>query len=131
MAARGDDDYEPSQQPREAEDASDYLSGMRREALGVLFPNAKELPSRIGLITKFRGRAPDIYMLYQAYGEYEGWLSIEEGRPIDWKKLDPIYFLSVYATSIQGWRSNQAVEVARATPPDRQRRSLIDLIKGM
>lgn len=125
-AGQPDYDYEGGEVP----DASKYIAENRREALGVLFPSPDEMTKRINLITKLKGRAPDIYVLYLAAVEYEGWLSLEEGRPINWEKLDPVKFLMATAPSIQGWRASQAVEIARATPPAERRRSLADLIRG-
>lgn len=111
-------------------DATQYLSELnKRDALKILFPFGEELAQRISFITKLRGKHPNLYVLYQAAVEWEGLLAMEFKRKIDWERLDPIYFVSSFAPSINGWRSNQAVEIAKSdTTP--QPHTILDMLKG-
>ena len=111
------------------EDASKYLYESKKQALDHLFPNPDEMDKRMSLITILRGRAPNMYELYLAAVEWEGWLAMEERRAIKWDHLDPIMFLREHAPSINGLRSKQAVEIARAAPVD-GRESVMDRIKA-
>ena len=111
------------------EDVSQYIAEMKKQALQVLFPNPKEQPDRMSLITILRGRSPNMYIAYLAAVEWEAWLAIEQKRKIDWEKLDPVKFLLAHAPSIQGTGRKQAVEVARATPSE-PRRGWFDALLG-
>lgn len=101
----------------------------KQEALKVLFPFGEELKERIPFITKLRGKHPNLYTAYQAAVEWEGWLAMENKRKIDWDKLDPIRFVIEFSPSINGWRSNQAVEIAKSEPVSMSH-SILDLLKG-
>jgi len=116
--------------PARLADVSKYLSEMRKEALAVLFPNPTEQDERMSLITTFRGRPPDLYTLYLAAVEWEGWTALVEKRQMDWSKLNPADFLKSHSPSIQGKRASQAVEIARATPTPERRRGLVDRLLG-
>lgn len=111
-------------------DASRYLFESKKQALDHLFPMPKEMDERMSLITILRGRAPNMYELYLAAVEWEGWLAMEERRKINWEHLDPIMFLREHAPSIGGLRSKQAVEIARAAPVD-QKKGLLDRIRSI
>ncbi len=104
-----------------AEDAGRYLAEMKSDALGKLFPSPDELKSRIKLITHLTGKHPNLYRLYLGLVEYTMFLAMREGKPIPWEKLDPIEFIVTFAPSIAGERANQAVEIARAAPVEKEK----------
>lgn len=95
------------------EDLSKYLMEMKREALNVLVPEPLEIEARIPLVTHLRGRHPDLNELFLALVEWEGWKSIEDGREMDWKGLDPGEFLKEHAPSISAKRAEQIVRIAQ------------------
>lgn len=103
---------EPHRGP--SEELSKYLLETRREALTVLVPEPSEIAARIPLVTVLRGQHPDLYDLYMALVEWEGWISLEEGRPVDWSRLDIGDFIKQHAPSIGGRRSEQIVRIAQA-----------------
>jgi hypothetical protein len=122
--------FSSDRQRDEVINATQYLGELnKRDALKILFPLGEDLKERLAFITKLRGRHPSLYTLYQAAVEWEGWLAMEYKRKIEWERLDPIYFIASFAPSINGWRSNQAVEIAK-TESVAQPHSILDMLKG-
>lgn len=105
-----------------SEDLSAYLMESKREALNVLAPEPLEIRARIPLVTILRGHHPDLYEMFLALVEWEGWLSLEVGDPMDWNGLDPGEFLKEHAPSIAGRRSEQIVRIAQSPQQAMQRK---------
>lgn len=110
-------------------DASRYLSEMKREALTTIVPHPEDIEARIELIGLLRGRRPDMYRLFLAQVEQEGWIALSNGKAPDLQSLDAIRFIQTNATSLDGKRSNQVVEIAK-TETNVATRSILDMLKG-
>lgn len=94
-------------------DVTKAIADLKRQALDVLFPLPSQTNERIPLITRLRGREPDINILVGAAVEYECLKALEEGRlPAS---IDPIEFFKEFSVSLQGRGRKEAVEIARAT----------------
>ena len=110
-------------------DASRYLSEMKREALTTIVPSPDEIAKRIELIALLRGRRPDLYRMFLARVEQEGWIALSEGRNPELDSMDAIAFIQTNSTSLNGKRSDQVVEIARSETPLSQR-SILDVLKA-
>lgn len=107
-----------------------YTEETKRDALDVLFPDPKEIRSRIPLITRLGGRAVEIRKLIRANAEYEIRRSIAEGRDIDWEKIDPIQrFLDLSVSLGAGKGRAEAVTIAKNEPMAEPRRGFWDLFR--
>lgn len=102
---------------------------MKTDALDKLAPDPEEQQERMSLITILRGKAPNLYALYQASAEWEILTAMEEKRPIDWTALDPIVWIKNHAPSIAGRRAKDIVEIARSGGQE-HRHSLFDILRG-
>jgi len=99
-------------------DVFQQKSEKEKEALGVLFPTAEDLPGRIKLITTTRGKAPTITALYRAKVIFSLLDSLDGGKTPDtvWHDIDASKFYEEHAPSIGGRHAERAVEIARAAP---------------
>lgn len=114
---------EPEQEPSLAQ------VKMKVDALDKLAPEPEEQDERMSLITIVRGKAPNLYALYQASAEWEILTAMEKKRKIDWDELDPIVWIKKHTPAINGRRSKDIVEIARSGGQE-HRHSLFDILRG-
>jgi hypothetical protein len=121
---------EPTVQQQEVLDAMSYIYEQKREALTTLVPKPDEIAKRIELIALLRGRRPDLYRLFLAGVEQEGWIALSEGKMPQLKAMDATRFIQTNSTSLDGKRSNQIVEIAQTGQPNDGRSILDWLTRG-
>ncbi len=108
-------------------DAARYIFEQKREALTTIVPHPDEIERRIELIALLKGRRPDLYRLFLADVEQQGWIALSKGQNPDLSSLDAIRFIQTNSTSLDGKRSNQVVEIARSETP-MNGRSILDML---
>ncbi len=111
-------------------DASRYIYEQKREALTTIVPHPDEIEKRIDLIALLRGRRPNLYRLFLAEVEQQGWLALAERRNPSLSPMDAVGFIQVNSTSLDGKRSNKIVEIARTDAPQNNRSILDFLTRG-
>src|SRR3989304_3432965 len=109
-------------------DASRYLSEMKREALTTIVPHPAEKEERMDLITALRGRRPNLYELFLALVEEEGWKALSRGENPDLGRVEAISFIRSHAASLDSLRSKQVVEIAKSEPRETSQ-SILDVLK--
>lgn len=111
-------------------DMSKYLAETKKEALTVLFPSPEELASRISLISRLSGKAPEITKMYKASFLFELRRAIIENRPMNLESLEPTAWMLIHAPSLLGKGRAEAVEIAKAAPSVEGKRSWMDRLTG-
>lgn len=110
-------------------DLSKFIWQQKTEIAKALVPEPEDKHQRIDFITLLGGRRPNLNLTFLAHVEEEGWIDLEHLKEPDLEKVRAVKFLTLYAPSLDGKRSDQLVELGKSENHD-ELQSAMEWLKG-